>query len=91
MEHERVDGILTSDESEHFTYRRLLVELAAKTRIPTIYAYRRHVILGGLMAYSFDAGELARVTHAKLRRFSKALIRVTCPLIKRPNSNSSFM
>ena len=60
MEHERVDGILTSDEAEHVTYRRLLVELAAKTRIPTIYAYRRHVILGGLMAYSFDAGELAR-------------------------------
>src|SRR5262249_47860297 len=36
----RVDGILVSDESEHFAYRRLLVELAAKTRIPAIYAYR---------------------------------------------------
>src|SRR6266403_3023015 len=47
MEHERVDGILVSDESEHFTYRRLLVELAAKTRIPAIYAYREHVELGG--------------------------------------------
>jgi ABC-type uncharacterized transport system substrate-binding protein len=30
MEHERVDGILVSDESEQFTYRRLLVELAGK-------------------------------------------------------------
>ena len=60
MEHERVDGILVSDESEHVTYRRLLVELAAKTRIPTLYAHRERVELGGLMAYSFDAGELAR-------------------------------
>jgi putative ABC transport system substrate-binding protein len=60
MEHERVDGILVSDESEHFTYRRLLVELAAKTRIPAIYAYREHVELGGLMAYSFDLEELFR-------------------------------
>ncbi len=60
MEHERVDGILVSDESEQFTYRRLLVELAAKTRIPTIYAYREHVELGGLMAYSFDLEELVR-------------------------------
>ena len=60
MEHERVDGILVSDESEHFAYRRLLVELAAKTRIPAIYAYREHVELGGLMAYSFDLEELAR-------------------------------
>jgi putative tryptophan/tyrosine transport system substrate-binding protein len=60
MEHERVDGILVSDESEHFTYRRLLVELAAKTRIPAIYAFREHVELGGLMAYSFDLEELFR-------------------------------
>jgi putative ABC transport system substrate-binding protein len=60
MEHERVDGILVSDESEHFTYRRLLVELAAKTRIPAIYAYREHVELGGLMAFSFDLEELGR-------------------------------
>jgi putative tryptophan/tyrosine transport system substrate-binding protein len=58
MEHERVDGILVSDESEHFTYRRLLVELAAKTRIPTIYAHREPVELGGLMAYSFDLEEV---------------------------------
>jgi putative tryptophan/tyrosine transport system substrate-binding protein len=60
MEHERVDGILVSDESEQFQYRQLLVELAAKTRIPTIYAYREHVELGGLMAYSFDVGDVAR-------------------------------
>jgi putative ABC transport system substrate-binding protein len=60
MEHERVDGILVSDESEQFTYRRLLVELAAKTQIPTIYAYREHVELGGLMAYSIDLGDTFR-------------------------------
>jgi putative ABC transport system substrate-binding protein len=60
MEHERVDGILVSDESEHFTYRRLLVELAAKTRIPAIYAHRETVELGGLMAYSFDLEEVFR-------------------------------
>ena len=49
-----------SDESEHFAYRRLLVELAAKTRIPASYAYREHVELGGLMAYSFDLEDVAR-------------------------------
>ena len=60
MEHERVDGILVSDESEHFAYRRVLVELAAKARIPAIYAYREHVELGGLMAYSFDLEDIGR-------------------------------
>jgi len=58
MERERVDGILVSDEGEHFTNQRLLVDLAAKTRIPAIYAYREHVEAGGLMAYSFDLEEL---------------------------------
>ena len=60
MEHERVDGILVSDEAEHFTFRQLLVELAAKTRIPASYAYREHVELGGLMAYSFDLEDVFR-------------------------------
>jgi putative tryptophan/tyrosine transport system substrate-binding protein len=60
MEHERVDGILVSDEAEQLTYRQLLVELAAKTRIPTIYAFREHVELGGLMAYSIDLGDVGR-------------------------------
>ena len=43
IDSEQVDGILAvSDESKQFTYRRLLVELTAKTRIPAIYAYREH-------------------------------------------------
>ena len=71
MEHERVDGILVSDEGEHFTYRRLLVELAAKTRIPTIYAYREHVELGGLMAYSFDLEDLMRSSARQIAEILK--------------------
>ena len=60
MEHAQVDGILVSDEAEHFTYRELLVELAARARIPAMYAYREPVELGGLMAYSIDLAEVFR-------------------------------
>jgi putative tryptophan/tyrosine transport system substrate-binding protein len=70
MEHERVDGILVSDEAEQLTYRQLLVELAAKTRIPTIYAFREHVELGGLMAYSIDLGD---VGHRAARQIAQIL------------------
>ncbi len=73
MEHERVDGILVSDESEQFVYRRLLVELAAKTRIPTIYAYREHVELGGLMAYSFDLEDVARGSARQIAEILKGV------------------
>ena len=71
MEHERVDGILVSDEGEHFAYRRLLVELAAKTRIPAIYAWREHVELGGLMAYSYDLEENERSSARQIAEILK--------------------
>jgi putative ABC transport system substrate-binding protein len=37
----------------------LIVELAAKRRIPVVYPYRDYVEQGGLMAYAPDLGELA--------------------------------
>src|SRR5262245_38934961 len=39
-------------------YRRLIVELAEKDRLPAIYPYREYVEAGGLMAYSVDLVEL---------------------------------
>jgi len=51
---------MVAEEPWQFTYRQLLVELAAKSRIPAIYSFRDHVELGGLMAYSFDYEDLWR-------------------------------
>ncbi len=48
------------DAADTFTHRRLLVELAARSRIPAIYTYREFVELGGLMAYSFDLADIYR-------------------------------
>ena len=47
-----------SDEAENVTYRRLIVELAAKVRLPTIYPYRQFVEAGGLMAYGIDISDV---------------------------------
>jgi putative ABC transport system substrate-binding protein len=44
----------------HFTYRVTIVELAARHRLPAMYAWRDFVEIGGLMSYSFDHEELAR-------------------------------
>jgi putative tryptophan/tyrosine transport system substrate-binding protein len=54
---EGANGLLVSDEAENVTYRRLIVELAAKGRLPTIYPYRQFVEAGGLMAYGIDPVE----------------------------------
>jgi putative ABC transport system substrate-binding protein len=60
MEQDRADALMVSDETENFTNRATIVELAAKDRIPTIYSYREFVQVGGLMAYSIDQVEIYR-------------------------------
>jgi putative ABC transport system substrate-binding protein len=47
-----------SDAAENATYRRLIVELAAKGRLPTIYPYRQFVEAGGLMSYGIDVSDV---------------------------------
>ena len=50
--------LVVADKAENFIYRRLIVELAAKGRLPTIYTYRQFVEAGGLMSYGIDVSDL---------------------------------
>jgi putative ABC transport system substrate-binding protein len=52
-----VDSLMISDEGEHIASIPTIVELAARTRIPTIYPYRVFVDAGGLISYSINFGE----------------------------------
>ena len=54
MEKAGVDGLILTEASEHFSYRQVIVDLAAKFRIPAIYPYREFVEVGGLMSYGID-------------------------------------
>ena len=56
---DRVDGLIVSDESEHFPHRVTLIELVAKSRIAAIYPVRQLVDAGGLMSYSSDVRDFA--------------------------------
>jgi putative ABC transport system substrate-binding protein len=60
MAQDRVDALVVSEVSENLTNRQLIVELAAKHRIPAIYPYREFVDVGGLMAYSIDLADTFR-------------------------------
>jgi len=57
---DRVDGLLLSDASEHITNRQLIVDLAAKYRLPAIYPFREFADIGGLLAYGVDLEDVGR-------------------------------
>ena len=46
--------------AEHVAKQQLIVELAAKFRLPAIYPYRSFVDVGGLMAYGTNLAEVLR-------------------------------
>jgi putative tryptophan/tyrosine transport system substrate-binding protein len=58
MAQEHADSLYVVGNEESWVYRRLIVELAEKNRLPAIYLFRDYVQAGGLMAYSHDEVEL---------------------------------
>lgn len=54
------DALFVDGSPEHITKRQLIVELAAKSRLPTIYPFRSFVEAGGLVAYGIDLVEIFR-------------------------------
>ena len=51
---DRVDGFVPADGAEDFTNRDLIVQLAARHRLPAIYPGREFVEVGGLLGYGVD-------------------------------------
>jgi putative ABC transport system substrate-binding protein len=60
MRRDHVDGVLLSGESENYSYRVLLGQLARGYRLPAISWYTDSVEAGALMSYGFDLKEGAR-------------------------------
>jgi putative ABC transport system substrate-binding protein len=58
MAQEHADALYVSSDPENLTDGRLIVELAEKHRLPTMYPFREYVEVGGLMAYAVDLVDL---------------------------------
>ena len=61
MVHERADAVVVSPQSENLVHRRLIAELAAEARLPSMHHWREHVEAGGLMAYTIDLVDTVRL------------------------------
>jgi putative ABC transport system substrate-binding protein len=53
-------GLLVPPDPSINTHRKVIVELAARHRLPAIYALRSAAIEGGLISYGVDLPELFR-------------------------------
>lgn len=60
MNRTRVDGLIVTDDPTILPFKQLIVELAAKYRMPTIYSNRAFAEVGGLMTYVLDYVEAFR-------------------------------
>ncbi len=60
MSQQRADGLVVGATSVNLTHRRLIVDLVEEARLPTIYPYRAHVEIGGLIAYASPVADLWR-------------------------------
>ena len=57
---DRLTALVVSAEPENFTNRALIVELAGKAKLRTIYPFPEYTELGGFMSYGTDLAEVWR-------------------------------
>ena len=72
---ERIGALVVSGENFFLTQRGLMVELAARHAVPTIYAAREFVLAGGLMSYGtpqVDAVRQVGVSTGRILKGEKA-------------------
>jgi putative ABC transport system substrate-binding protein len=60
MIRERADALLVLPDPMPVTHRARIADLAAKTRLPTMFGYREHVDASGLMSYGVSLPDLWR-------------------------------
>jgi putative tryptophan/tyrosine transport system substrate-binding protein len=59
MAEQKVEGVIVGESGNFLGNRAVIVEFAARHRLPTIYPYRDYADLGGLISYAPELGELA--------------------------------
>lgn len=68
---EQIGALVVSGENFFLTQRGLMVELAARHQVPTIYAAREFVLAGGLMSYGTPQADAVRQVGVSTGRILK--------------------
>ena len=60
MTQEGVNGVIVLEQNENWTFRQLIIDLAEKARLPTIWPATEGVEIGGFMSYGIDWQDIGR-------------------------------
>jgi putative ABC transport system substrate-binding protein len=71
MTEERADALVVSDQVEHTTNIRLIIELAEQSRLPALFPYRYYAEQGGLIAYGTGRDDINRRAAGYIDRILK--------------------
>jgi ABC-type uncharacterized transport system substrate-binding protein len=82
LEQKRVEGLLVNPDPFFDNRRVQLVTLAAHQRLPTIYPFREHVEIGGLMSYGSSATERDRQVGVYAGRILKGEAPGNLPVVR---------
>jgi putative ABC transport system substrate-binding protein len=63
---QKIEALVVQDTAENLVYRKLIVDLVEKAKIPAIYPYRTYAEVGGLITYAVDEFELMRIAAAQI-------------------------
>jgi putative ABC transport system substrate-binding protein len=84
MTNERIEALLTFTDSVFTTYRRRIAELALQSGLPTVFAQREPVEVGGLMSYGGSLTDFLRRSATYVDRILKGAKPGDLP-IEQPN------
>ena len=60
MAQEHVDAVIIGDQTEHGSYRQLIVNLVRAAKLPAIFPFREYFEIGALMAYGPLSSDIYR-------------------------------
>jgi putative ABC transport system substrate-binding protein len=71
LSHERADALIVVENSLNFEQRQLIIDFAARNRLPTVFGDRVFADAGGLMSYGTDWVDLLRRTATYIDKILK--------------------
>jgi putative ABC transport system substrate-binding protein len=81
---ERAEALVVQETAMNWAYRHLILELAAKHRVPTVYANGDYVEAGGLMSYGVNLRENDRRAAEYVDRIRKGAKPADLPVAPPP-------